>query len=479
MVQFRRISAENLDPYSSRKGGPSKAMQVEKKARPLLEYPAVLYGLIGVIGLLVLLVLAVESGLDTPFTSSDARQYAGIGASIAHGGGYKDPVGFWPSEPAYDRMPVFPLILSIGMGIAPNALDEVVLRLTNVVCLALAGVAIGALCRRLGVRPVLCLVGGLYVSLSPILIHLALEGLSEISFILIVSAGLAFAFSGPRYLYLAAVLIGLGPLVRTNFILVPLFFALFVTLASVFPSARRALIPRATVKRAALALCLTLLPAAIWVTRNYALTGRFPVLSSIGGETFYGANNERAASDLNFWGGWLFPDAIPGETPKAVLAKRLPSDLALSDYYYSRGMAWIRNNVARLPRLVLGKIVRGFVPIPWANSPSPQEYMAFCSRLVLQVLFLITIPFWWPGMNRQYLLFLAALGISHLITTVLFFGLVRYTFCFLEVFTVPCVGFGIDRWLDRRNQLRRAPDLVISLTDLAAGPLINRPVPNP
>lgn len=454
-------------------------MQGEKKARPLLEYPAVLYGLIGVIGLLVLLVLAVESGLDTPFTSSDARQYAGIGASIAHGGGYKDPVGFWPSEPAYDRMPVFPLILSIGMGVAPNALDEVVLRLTNVVCLALAGVAIGTLCRRLGVRPVLCLISGLYVLLSPIVIHLALEGFSEISFILIVSAGLAAAFSGPRYLYPAAVLIGLGPLVRTNFILVPLFFALFVTLASVFPSARRALIPRATVKRAALALCLTLLPAAIWITRNYALTGRFPLLSSIGGETFYGANNERTASDLNFWGGWVFPDAIPGETPKAVLARRLPSDLALSDYYYSRGMAWIRNNVARLPRLVLGKIVRGFVPIPWANSPSPQEYMAFCSRLVLQVLFLITIPFWWPGMNRQYLLFLAALGISHLITTVLFFGLVRYTFCFLEVFTVPCVGFGIDRWLDRRNQLRRAPDLVISLIDLAAGPLINRPVPSP
>jgi hypothetical protein len=438
---------------------PPETMQVEKKARPLLEYPALLYGLIGIVGLLVLLVFAMKSGLDTPFASSDARQYAAIGASIAHGSGYRDPVGFWPTEPAYDRMPVFPLILSLGMGIAPNALDEVVLRLTNVVCLALAGVAIGALCRRLGVRPVLCLVGGLYVSLSPILIHLALEGLSEISFILIVSAGLAFAFSGPRYLYLAAVLLGLGPLVRTNFILVPLVFA---ALALLYPSARRALIPRATVKRAALALCLTLLPAAIWVTRNYALTGRFPLLSSIGGETFYGANNERAASDLNFWGGWVFPDAIPGETPKAVLAKRLPSDLALSDYYYSRGMAWTRNNVARLPRLVLGKIVRGFVPIPWANSPSPQEYMAFCSRLVLQVLFLITIPFWWPGMNRQYLLFLAALGISHLITTVLFFGLVRYTFCFLEVFTVPCVGFGIDRWLDRRRRAKASFAVVLT-----------------
>ena len=429
---------------------PPDAMQVEKKTRPLLEYPAVLYGLIGVIGLLVLLVAAVKSGLDSPFApGGDASQYAGIGASIAHGGGYKDPVGLWPTEPAYDRMPVWPLILAIGMRIAPNAIDEVVSRLTNVACLALAGIAIGALCRRLGVRPVFCLISGLYVMLSPILISLALNGMSEISFILIVNAGLALAFSGPRYLYPAAVLIGLGSLVRPNFVIVPLLFA---TLAFLLPSARRALISRATVKRAALALCLTLLPAGIWVTRNYTLTGRFPVLSSIGGETFYGANNERTANDLNSWGAWAFPDAIPGETPKAVLAKRLGSDLAVSDYYYGRGMAWTRNNVAGLPRLVLGKLVRGFVPVPWAKSPPLQEYVAFSSPLVLQVLFLITIPFWWPGMNRQYLLFLAALGISHLITTVVFFGQVRYTFCFLEVFAVPCVAFGIDRWLDRRRQ---------------------------
>ena len=441
---------KEVPTQSVRVDHPPETVPVEKTTRRLLEYPAVLYGLIGVIGLVVLLVFAVKSGLDEPFVrGGDASQYAGIGASIAHGGGYKSPAGLWPTEPAYDRMPVWPFILSIGMRIAPNAIDEIVSRLTNVVCLALAGIAIAALCRRLGVRPVLCLISGLYVSLSPILISLALNGMSEIAFILIVSAGLALAFSAPRYLYPAAVLIGLGPLVRTNFILVPLLFA---TLALLFPSARRVLISRATVKLAAVALCLTLLPAGIWVTRNYALTGRFPLLSSIGGETFYGANNELTANTLNSWGGWTFPDAIPGETRKVVLAKSLGSDLAVSDYYYSRGMAWIRNHVNGLPRLVVGKIVRGFVPVPWTSSPLLQEYVAFCSRLVLQVLFLITIPFWWPGMNRQYLLFLAALGITHLITTVLYFGQVRYTFCFLEVFAVPCVAFGIDRWLDRHRQ---------------------------
>jgi hypothetical protein len=349
----------------------SETAQVEEKTRPLLEHPAVLFGLIGVIGLLVPLILAVKNDLEKPFLpGADAQQYVGIGASIAHGRGYKNPVGFWPTEPAYDRMPVWPLILSIGVAIAPNAIEEVVSRVTNVICLALAGVAMGALCRRFGVRPVLCLISGLYVSLSPILIYLALEGFSEISFILIVSTGLAFAFAGPRYLYLAAVLIGLGPLVRTNFILVPLFFAVLFLL---LPFARRTLMSRAMVMRAALALCLTLLPTGIWVGRNYALTGRFPLLSSIGGENFYGSNNELTANEVISWGAWNSPDNIPGEMRKAVLAKRLPSDLALNDYYYSRGMAWIRTHVGGLPRLVLGKLVRAFLPLPWANAPSLEE----------------------------------------------------------------------------------------------------------
>ena len=210
--------------------------QVEAKARSLLEYPAVLYGLIGVIGLLVPLILAVKSDLEKPFLpGADAQQYVGIGASIAHGRGYKNPVGFWPTEPAYDRMPVWPVILSIGVAIAPNAIEEVVSRVTNVICLALAGVAMGALCRRFGICPVLCLLSGLYVSLSPILIYLALDGFSEISFILIVSTGLAFAFAVPL-----SVPGGRPdrprPSVRTNFILVPLFFAMLFLL---LPFARR------------------------------------------------------------------------------------------------------------------------------------------------------------------------------------------------------------------------------------------------
>lgn len=429
---------------------PPETSRVERKTRRILEYPAVLYGLIGFIGFLVPLLLALRSGLNVPFPAGgDGSRYAVIAASVAHGGGYKDPAGFWPTEPNYDRMPVWPLILSVGMAMAPNAIDEVVSRLTNVLCLALAGIAMGALCRGLGVRPLVCLITGLYISLSPILVYLALDGVSEISFILIVTAGLVFAFSGPRYLYPAALLIGLGPLVRTNFILVPLLFAAIVLL---FPSARLTLLSRATMRRAVLAFCLTLLPAAIWIIRNYNVTGRFPLLSSAGGETFYGSNNEVTANTLSYWGSWTVIDGIPGEIRKVYLAKLLPSDLAISDYYYRRGREWVRNHPAALPRLLLGKLVRSFVPLPWTNSPSWQEYVAFLSRLVLQGIFLITIPFWWPVMNRQYLLFLAALGIAHLVTTLLFYGNVRFTFCFLEVFAAPCVAVGIDRWLDRHRK---------------------------
>jgi hypothetical protein len=425
---------------------PPENKETRKKNKTFLEHPVVLYGLIGGIAFIVLLIFAIHSGLDTPFIpGNDPSQYTDIAASIAHGGGYRDPSGLWPAEPAYDRMPVWPLILSVPMMIAPYARDEVISRLTNIILLALAGVAMGALCRRLGVRPLLCLLSGLYLSLSPILIFLAIIGMSEISFIFIVSTGLVLAFSGRRYLYPAAILIGLGPLVRPNFVVVPVLFA---ALALLVPSVRRTL-SATTVKRAALALCLAMLPTAVWLTRNYSVTGRFPFMTSIFGETFYGSNNDETAYKWTYWGSWVIPDFIPGETPKKVLAKRLPSDLALNDYYTQRGKEWIKSHLAQMPFLVLGKLFRSFVPMPRSDQPALEEYVAAAARFVLQLLVLITIPIWWRGMNREYLLFLAALLISHLISTVILHGEIRYTFCFLEVFAIPCAAFGVDHWLDR------------------------------
>ena len=54
-------------------------------------------------------------------------------------------------------------------------------------------------------------------------------------------------------------------------------------------------------------------------------------------------------------------------------------------------------------------------------------------------------------MDRNYLFFLTALGISHVMTTLLIDGQLRYTFCFFELFTIPCAALGLERWLERRR----------------------------
>jgi len=418
----------------------------------LLKYPAVLYGLIGVTSFLVLFAIAARTGLNKPFIPGDDNsQYASIAASVARGHGYKDPVGVWPTKAATDRVPVFPLVLSIGMRLDPRASEQVISRVTNLVCLALAGIAMGALCRRLGLRPGACLVGGLCLSLAPVLISLALQGLSEICFLLVVTAGLVLVFSNPRCFYPGCVVIGLGTLVRPNFIVVPFFFA---ALALLVTYARKQLTGSMAL-RGALALCLTTLPALLWMVRNDAITGRFPLLTTDYGETFYGSNNDVTANQLQYWGYWTFPDNIPGETPKKILATRM-NDVDLNDYYYQRGADWIESHPSALPRLLLGKTIRSLALVPWSDSPSWQEFAVFTLRLVFLALVLITMPYWWHAIDRRYLLFLGALAISHAVTTVMMYGLVRFSFCFFEIFTAPCLALGLQKWVTTSREGRAA-----------------------
>jgi hypothetical protein len=174
------------------------------------------------------------------------------------------------------------------------------------------------------------------------------------------------------------------------------------------------------------------------------IAGRFPLLSTIEGETFYGANNDLVAHNLDYWGYWVIPDEIPGEAPKLELAKRLGNDLALNDYYHRKGVAWVKANLRALPRLELGKFIRAFAPIPWA--PLTASYVAFFCRFLLYVFWLALLPFWWPGMNRTYLLFCLAMAVVHVITTAVYYGLYRFTHCYVEILFVPAIAYGLQQW---------------------------------
>jgi len=401
------------------------------------------------ISLAILASFTVVWGERTKFRAgADEDQYLAIGRSLAAGTGYKNLVGPWPNLPDYSRMPGWPALISVGLRIAPGVKPESVSKITNAFCLSLAAAFFCALSRRLGVNSVLSVLAGLVVSLSPSLVYFSVDGISEVSFVMVLAMGLTAVFAGGRWLYPGSLILGTASLIRANFVLVPI---VFLGLALVFRASRETLVKRRNLVRASICCFLALVPALLWAVRNDLITGRFPMLSSIEGETFYGSNNDVVAFNLEHWGYWVMPDEIPGERPKLALAQQLGTDLALNDYYHRKGVDWVKTNLRSLPRLELGKFVRAFVPIPWV--PLTVSYVAFFCRFLLYAFWFALLPFWWPSMNRTYLLFCLAMAVVHVITTAVFYGLYRFTHCYVEILLVPPIMYGAQQWWTARHSI--------------------------
>lgn len=404
-----------------------------------------------VVFLVGLVILTTFTALWGPFQKfhrhDDPEDYMEIGQSLASGNGYKNPVGFWPDAPDYSRMPGWPAIISLGIRVARGSPPEAVSRFTDAVCLSLAGAFFCALCRLLGVGTKLSAAAGMAVSLSPSLVALSVDGMSEVSFVMIIAIGLTMLFADRRWLLPGALVLGTATLVRANFILVP---PLVLLLALLLRSFRAQLLSRVKLGPALLACALATAPVLLWTLRNAAVTGRFPYPCSGEGQLMYGGNNEITANNLEDWGYWVMPDLVPGEKSKVTLARELGTDLALDDYYHKQAMDWIKSHLSALPRLELGKFVRAFVPIPWV--PRAESYAVFFCRFLLYAFWIALLPYWWRHMNRAYLLFFVAMAITQILTTAMYYGIYRFTHCYVEVLFVPCIALGLQQWHAQRIQ---------------------------
>jgi hypothetical protein len=400
--------------------------------------------------LISLIILGTFTALRGPSQKfhrhDDPEDYMAIGKSLASGNGYKNPVGFWPNAPDYSRMPGWPVIISLGIRMAPGIPPEAASRFTDAVCLSVAGAFFCVLCGLVGVGPKLSALAGFAVSLSPSLVALSVDGMSEISFVMIIAIGLTAIFADRRWLLPGAFILGTATLVRANFILVP---PLVLVLAFLMRSTRAELLNRVKLGRALLACVLASTPVLFWSIRNAVITGRFPYPCACEGQLLYGGNNEIVANNLENWGYWVNPELFPGEKTKALLAQELGSDLAVDQYYHRKAMDWIRNNLSALPRLELGKFVRAFVPIPWV--PRAESYAVFFCRFLLYVFWIALLPYWWRQINRGYLLFCLAMAITQIITTAMSYGIYRFTHCYIEVLFIPCIALGLQEWNAQRT----------------------------
>jgi hypothetical protein len=200
------------------------------------------------------------------------------------------------------------------------------------------------------------------------------------------------------------------------------------------------------------------IPLLCWTARNYAVTGNFPVITTLSGSTLYGSNNPVVADTLDYWGYWIVPDRIPGETPRKELVGHM-SPYELDRYYSSRAMLYLKSSWFALPRLIFGKLIRAHVPMPW--KPSLPGYAAALCRLCLYAAVL------WAIRQRtiragDYTIAVAGLFLANLITSVVFYGTARFTFLW-EIAVLPGAVIGLFEIFSRRKPHYAVPAIGVEV----------------
>lgn len=392
--------------------------------------------------------MALKLGLNKG-VESDAHYYLQLAKNLANGKGYSSPSTHWPNSPTMSRLPGWPILVSVALRCFPGSHPDTTMRILGLVINASVAGLMFWLTYIVFRHPAASLVSSLIYSLHPTGLYLAYSGDSEPLFLLLVSAGLLVLLI-PNHSHMlrciGSLMLGCSVLVRPNFIL---FLPFVLFFAGILWFQKRVLVSLRRFLTYALFILLFLVPMIIWTTRNYLVSGQFPVLSTLSGSTFYGANNSVVADNLESWGYWIFPDQIPGEKSMRELAKTM-TEIKVDRYYSKKGLEHVRNNLFMMPRLWLGKLIRAYVPIPF--KPTWESYLASLFRWLLYVGFVFGFAAMWGKTDVRYKISFLAIVLGNLFTVLIFWGNARFAFQ-VEPFTLPFLGMAVIRFLDRVHQV--------------------------
>ncbi|MBN1956496.1 MAG: glycosyltransferase family 39 protein [Anaerolineae bacterium] len=347
----------------------------------------------------------IDPFLRTDPLHGDAGSYDQIARSLLAGNGFslhEGPTAFWP--------PLYPYFLA-GL----YALFGYHLWIARLVQALLGAIAVGAVyetARLLFGRRV-ALLAGIGMLLYPHVIYFGAWLIAEALYMALFTVAVWLAIrlqQRPGWLGFGSLglLMGLGLLAKPATLMFIPFLALWAWFS--LPALSRC-------RRATCFLLVLLVLVAVvapWTVRNGIVFQDFILVSTNGGYTFYGANNEDA------FGGHRegFPPRLPGlSEPEA------------EQEYYRRALEWGAENPGDALRLSARKLARLFSPLSVASYERDYDlplaglvkgvYWAFL--LAVLVGMLLTLPRW------RELILLYALILRVLIGTVLFYGDARYT----------------------------------------------------
>lgn len=404
---------------------------------PKVQLFAMPIGILMGVGLFAGLLAALACLAGGPLNRNlhgDSPYYSDLAYSLSSGQGYVLHRSPWPTSPHVGRLPLWPALMTPGARLLPQDDEGSVVRGTGMLVHALAAILMALLTFRIwSNRAAAALSGVLFGAFPPELARVSM-GDSEPAFFLFAAAGLLLVLTSRRGWVqgCGALLSGLAVLARSNYLILPFTATLAILLID------RGLFRHW--QRMTVLAGLFFLPASTWVVRNYLVSGAFPLVSSIEGETLYGSNNVVVATNLDSWGSWIHMDQIPGERPREELARAM-NETQLNAYYRHKAVRYALGNWRLYPRLILGKVVRAFAPVPWNPLDAGAGLALACIRGVLYFVF-----FCWVVRGRvltkAYAIYLIALVMVTLVTTVLFYGAVRFTLC-LDAFLLPCISVAI------------------------------------
>jgi 4-amino-4-deoxy-L-arabinose transferase-like glycosyltransferase len=108
-----------------------------------------------------------------------------------------------------------------------------------------------------------------------------------------------------------------------------------------------------------------------WTIRNQRVHGRFVLIATNGGSTFYGGNNERVARETRLLGNWISTT----ELPHRDWIDATPTEVEHDKMEWRLGLDWLRNNVSSIPFLSMCKMARLCVWLPDFDVGSRLFYM--------------------------------------------------------------------------------------------------------
>lgn len=214
------------------------------------------------------------------------------------------------------------------------------------------------------------------------------------------------------------------------------------------PARRRNRLRAALVVGAASTLLL-----APWLLRNQAVMGK-ATLSTIGGFTFWGANNGVIAADPNLAGSWMPVDTL------IDAAHPLDGDEVANDAAsWSYGSEWLRANPGAIPRLLAQKLMHHFSA--FRTTSNRAVYWSFAAGwLLVAPLALLGLRRCWREARAATLLVLAPVA-STLLTALVFYGSIRFRDADAALYALPAAAAAaalLERWFPDRRPAPGGPD---------------------